>query len=118
MQLVHAWLLTYVLPVNMFACLQVSWANGCKKAKLSGHAVKLPPLQAPDATGEAVPFWVKFTGNQKEWPGELISSAHSALAWHADFHATVSLRRLHDERHVLTWQCDAVMLVGFGTICI
>ncbi|KAF8056436.1 SMCHD1 [Scenedesmus sp. PABB004] len=49
--------------------MQVSWAKGAKKALLGGDDIRLPPLQAPDAVGPAVPFWVRFIGDPKEWPG-------------------------------------------------
>jgi hypothetical protein len=48
---------------------QVSWAKGSKKAVLGGDDIRLPSLQAPDAVGQAVPFWVRFVGDPKEWPG-------------------------------------------------
>lgn len=48
---------------------QVSWAKGSKKAALGGDDIRLPSLQAPDAVGQPVPFWVRFVGDPKEWPG-------------------------------------------------
>jgi hypothetical protein len=48
---------------------QVSWAKGSKKAVLGGDDIRLPSLLAPDAVGQAVPFWVRFVGDPKEWPG-------------------------------------------------
>eukprot|EP00775_Hariotina_reticulata_P002831 gene2831-3124_t len=48
---------------------KVSWANGSKKATLCGDDIRLPSLPAPDTVGEAVPYWIRFIGDEKEWPG-------------------------------------------------
>lgn len=50
--------------------IQVSWAKGSKKATLCGDDIRLPQLQAPDAVGQPAPFWVRFIGDPRAWPGE------------------------------------------------
>lgn len=49
----------------------MSWAKGSKKAVLGGDDIRLPSLQAPDAAGQPVPYWVRFIGDPKDWPGKL-----------------------------------------------
>lgn len=43
--------------------------KGSKSAVLGGTDIKLPALSAPDAVGDPQPFWVRFIGDPKEWPG-------------------------------------------------
>lgn len=53
--------------------------KGSKSAVLGGTDIKLPALNAQDAVGEPQPFWVRFIGDPKEWPGETLPGVISHL---------------------------------------
>ena len=72
--------------------MQVSWAKGGRRVVLGGEDVRLPPLQAPDAVGAPHPFWVRFIGDPKEWPGELGCTLKRLAACHV--HSDVADMRL------------------------
>jgi hypothetical protein len=87
-----------VWNVALLLSSQVSWAKGSKKAVLGGDDIRLPSLQAPDAVGQAVPFWVRFVGDPKEWPGRCQCIQHAAPAADCSCECTPCLLELFRER--------------------